>query len=132
MLKMCGPQIWLCLFKFRPITSKQLKSLTTSDTLSWLSGTGVTHLLWVREVPGSIPCSGKGFYVWFFVLLLLCFTFCPKALYLSQILHFLLQPHMLCLFTFIVKIHTINTGINSKSQKHFLQHCFVSFLYNDF
>ena len=46
---MCGPQIRLC------------------------SGAVVTHLLRVQEVPGSIPGSGKGFYVWFFVLLLLCF-----------------------------------------------------------
>jgi len=33
-LKMCGPQIRLCLFTFRPIVSKQLNSLTTIDTLS--------------------------------------------------------------------------------------------------
>ena len=35
----------------------------------------VTHPLWVQEVPGSIPVSGKGFYVSFFALLLLCFYF---------------------------------------------------------
>jgi len=29
LLKMSGPQIWLCLFTFRPITSKQLNGLTT-------------------------------------------------------------------------------------------------------
>jgi len=34
LLKMCGPQIRLCLFTFRPIASKQLKSLTTIVTLS--------------------------------------------------------------------------------------------------
>ena len=34
LLKMCGPQIQLCLFTFRPIVSKQLYSLTTIDTLS--------------------------------------------------------------------------------------------------
>jgi len=34
LLKMCGPQIWLCLFTFRPIASKQLKGLTTIDTVS--------------------------------------------------------------------------------------------------
>jgi len=33
-LKMSGPQIWLCLFTFRPIASKQLNGLTTIDTLS--------------------------------------------------------------------------------------------------
>jgi len=59
---MCGPQIRLCLFTFRPIASKQLNSLTTIDSLSWLGGTVVTHPLWVQQVPGSIPGSGKGFY----------------------------------------------------------------------
>ena len=38
----------------------------------------VTHPLWVQEVPGSIPGSGKGFYVSFFALLLLCFYFFVK------------------------------------------------------
>jgi len=74
-MKMSGPQIWLCLFTFRPIASKQLNGLTTINTLSSLSGAVVTHPLCVQEVPGSIPGSGKGFYVWFFVLLLLCFYF---------------------------------------------------------
>jgi len=72
---MSGPQIWLCLFTFRPIASTQLNSLTTLDSFSWLGGAVVTHPLWMQEVPGSIPGSGKGFYVWFFVLLLLCFYF---------------------------------------------------------
>jgi len=82
---MSGPQIWLCLFTFWPIASKQLNSLTTIDTLSWLGGAVVTHPLWVQDVPGSIPGSDKGFYVWFFVLLLLCFYFfVQKAHYLSK------------------------------------------------
>jgi len=34
LLKMCGPQIRLCLFTFRPIVSKQLNSLTTIIILS--------------------------------------------------------------------------------------------------
>jgi len=72
---MSGPHFWLCLFTFRPIASKQLNGLTTIDTVSWLSGPVVTHPLWVQEVPGSIPVSGKGFYVWFVVLSLLCFYF---------------------------------------------------------
>ena len=72
-LKMCGQQIRLCLFTIRPIASKQLNSWITINTLSWLSGAKVTHLLWMREVPSSIPGSGKGFYAWFFVLLLLWF-----------------------------------------------------------
>ena len=83
LLKMSGTQIWVCLFTFRLIASKQLNSLTTIDTLSWLGGAVVTHSLWVQEVPCSIPGSGKGFYVWF-VLLLLCFYFCVKTHYLAQ------------------------------------------------
>ena len=33
LLKMSGLQIWLCLFTFRPIASKQLNGLTTIDTV---------------------------------------------------------------------------------------------------
>jgi len=80
---MCGPQIRLCLFTFRPIASKQLNSLTTIDTLSWLGGAMVTHPLWVQEVPGSIPGSGKGFYVWFF-----CFV--------VDVFLFFVQKHIIC------------------------------------
>ena len=61
LLKMSGPQIRLCLFTFRPIASKQLNSFLTIDTLSWLGGAVVTHPLWLQELPGSIPGSGKGF-----------------------------------------------------------------------
>jgi len=67
--KMSGPQIRLCVFTIRPITSKQLNSLLTIDTLSWLGGAVVTHPLCMQQVPFSIPGSGKGFYVWFFGLL---------------------------------------------------------------
>ena len=63
LLKMSGPQIWLCLFTFRPIASKQLNSLTAIDTLSLLGGAVVTHPLWVQELPGSIHDFGKRFYV---------------------------------------------------------------------
>jgi len=45
---MRGPQIRLCLFTFRPIASKQVSSLTTSNILSWLSGDKVTKGLYVR------------------------------------------------------------------------------------
>ena len=85
LLKMSGPQIWLCLFTFRSIASEQLNGLTTIDILSWLGGAVVTHPLWVQEVPGSIPGSGKGFYVWFFLYCCCCvFTFLSKTHYLSQ------------------------------------------------
>jgi len=88
---MSGPQIWLCLFTFRPIASKQLNGSTTI-TLSWLGGAVVTHPRWVQEFPGSIPGSGKAFYVWVFVLLLLCFYFfVQKQIIYRKILQFLLQ-----------------------------------------
>jgi len=77
LLKMCGPQIRLCLFTFRPIASKSLNSLTTIDILCWLGGAEVTYPLWVREVPGLIPGSGKGFDFWFGVFCV--FTVCPKT-----------------------------------------------------
>jgi len=79
LLKMFGRQIWLCLFTFRPIASKQLNGLTTIDTLSWLGGAMVTHLLWVQEVPGSIPGSSKGFYVWILFICCCVFTFLSKT-----------------------------------------------------
>jgi len=78
LLKMSGPQIWLWLLTFWPVASKQLNGLTTIDSLSWLGGAVITHPLWVQEVPGLIPGSGKGFYVWFFVLLLMSFYFFVK------------------------------------------------------
>ena len=80
--EMSGPQLWLCLCTFRPIASKQLNSLTTIHTLSWLDAV-VTHPLWVQEVPGSIPGFGK---VFMFDCLFCCccvFTFCPKTHNLS-------------------------------------------------
>ena len=90
--KMSDPQIWLCLFTFRPIASKQLNGLTTIDTVTWLGGTVVTHPLWVQEVPGSIPSSGKGFYVWFFCFVVVVFLlFCQKHLLCHRSLQFLLQ-----------------------------------------
>ena len=71
LMKMCGPQIRLCLFTFRPIASKQLNILTTINSPSWLGGAVVMIL--------SLSFC--------FVV----FTFCPKAHYLSQTLRFLLH-----------------------------------------
>ena len=74
---MSGPQNRLCSFTFRPIALEQLNSLTTLDTRSWLGGAGVTHPLWVQEVPVSIPVSGKGFLClnfWFVVVVFLLFV----------------------------------------------------------
>jgi len=61
LLKMYGPQIRLCLFTFRPISSKQFNSFATIVTFSCLGVAELGHPLWVREVPGSIQGSGKGF-----------------------------------------------------------------------
>jgi len=77
LLKLCGPQIRLCLFTCWPIASKRFNSMTTIVTLSWPGIAEVTHPLLMREIPGSIP--GKGFYLWFFVLVLFSvFTFLSK------------------------------------------------------
>jgi len=85
LLKMCGPQIQLCLFTFRPIASKQLKLLTTIDTLIGLRSAKVTHSLWVQEVPGSIPGSGKGF---MFDFLFCCYTLSKSILFVSKYCNF--------------------------------------------
>ena len=88
LLKMCGPQIRFCLFTFRSIASKSLNSLPTIDILSWLGGAEVTYPLWVREFPGSIPDSGKGFDFWFGGL---CFYSLSKTHDLLQVLQFIVQ-----------------------------------------
>ena len=89
---MCGPQTRLCLFTFRTISSKQLYSLTTIYTLSWLASAVVTHALWMQDIPGSIPGSGNGFYVWFFYfddVVFLCFV--QKHIICQNILQLPLQ-----------------------------------------
>jgi len=70
---------------------KQLKSLTSIDMCSWLCGQEVILQTGVWKIQGSIPGSGKDFYVCFFVLLLFCFYFCPKNIININILHFDLQ-----------------------------------------
>jgi len=72
---MCGPQIRLCFFTFRPIALKQLTSLTKIDTFIWLGGPVVTHPTGAPEpeIPGSVPGSGKDFMSDF--LFVLCFYF---------------------------------------------------------
>jgi len=92
LLKMFGPQIRLCLFTFRSIASKQLNSFATIVTFSCLCMAELGHPRLVREVPGSIQGSGKGFYVWFFGLLLLCFYFFVyKHIICHKKMQFLLQ-----------------------------------------
>jgi len=86
--KCVAPKFGFYLFSFGFIASKQLKSLTTIDSVSWLGGAKVTHLLCVWEVPGSIPIFGKGFYVWFVVVFLL---FVQNHIICHNILQFLLK-----------------------------------------
>jgi len=107
LLIMCGPQIRLCLFTFRPIASKQLNSFTAIDTLSWLGGAVVTHPLWVREAPGSIP--GKGFYVWF----LFCFVvvvfllFVQKHIICHRILQLICNANLFSILNILQDVWTI-------------------------
>ena len=95
---MCGPKIQLFLFTVRPIASKQLNSLTKIDTLSWLGGAVVTHLLGVQEVPSSIPGSVKGFYVWFFAVVVFL-LFVQKHIICHKMLQFLYSKiiYLVCL-----------------------------------
>ena len=67
LLKTCGPQIWLCLFMFRPITLKHLSCLTAIHTCTFrcLGGLEVMYLTVVWQVLGSISASGKSFCVCF-------------------------------------------------------------------
>jgi len=74
---MQGLQIRLVYLRLNP--NVELNSLTTIDTLRLLGGAEVTHRLWVQEVLGSIPCSGKSLSVGFF-LLNTVLTFCLKLM----------------------------------------------------
>jgi len=76
-LQTCGPQTRLCLFMFSPVALKQLNNSITIDTLSWLGGAETTHPLWMQDAMGSIPGSGKGFYVWLFYFVVV-FLFLPQ------------------------------------------------------
>jgi len=73
----------------------------------------VTHPLWVKEVPGSIRSSGKGFYVlFFFVLLLLCFYFfVQKHIIFHKSLQFLLQCKFILYNDHIARFVTDFMGI---------------------
>jgi len=85
LLKMCAPQIRLCLFTFRPIASKQLNSLTTIDSLSCLGGAVVTYPPLGVRGPGFNSRLWQGFLCLIYLYYCCCvFTFCSKTHYLSQ------------------------------------------------
>ena len=92
LLKMCGPQIRLCLLTFRPIASKQLNSLTTLVTLSWLGGAEVTHSLCVR---GHVINSPPRVFRFNFLFCFCCdFTFCPKHIICHNILQIICNIYL--------------------------------------
>ena len=70
--------------RFDPLRRYSKTDFTTIDTLGWLDGAEVTHHLWVYEFPGSIPGSGNGFYVSFFLFYCCCFYFLSKTRNLSH------------------------------------------------
>jgi len=107
LLKMSGPQIRLCLFTFRPIASKQLKSLTTIDTFSRLGGAMVTHMRfrckWSRV---KSPGPARVFMFDFFVLCCCVFSLCPKTHYLSQT--FAISYAMLIYLVYFTDLASLN------------------------
>jgi len=83
--------------------------LTSIDTFSCLGSLEVTHPTVVREFPGSIPDSNKDFYVCFFVLLLLCFSFFVQTLFVMQF--------AILFAIFIHLVYLTYCKIKSKNQK---------------
>jgi len=63
-----------------------------------VSQSGALHLALGAKIPGSIPGSGKGFYVWFFVLLLLSFYFFVKnTLFVTKHCNFFYNFNLFCI-----------------------------------
>jgi len=69
-------------------SDKTVSGLTTIVTLSWLGGAVAIYPLWVRKVPGTISVPGKGFYVWFFVLLCVYFCLSQNTLFVTKFCNF--------------------------------------------
>jgi len=82
---MSGPQIWLCLFTFRPIASKKVKWLDCNryfQLTRWCSG--YASALGARG-PGFNPQLRQGFLCLIFCFVVVVFTFLSKNThYLSQ------------------------------------------------
>jgi len=73
LLKICDPQVSLCLLTFRNVTLKQLNSMTMTIILSCLDDRERMHRTALSMVPVSISGSDNEFYVCLLVLLLLRF-----------------------------------------------------------
>ena len=89
-----GPHIWLCLFMFRPVMLKQLNCFTSIHMFHCLGGPEIKHPTTVTELPGSIPGSGKAFYVCFIVLLYFTFL-CQNTLFLIKFCNSFLQGQII-------------------------------------
>jgi len=76
---------------FRPITLKQLNSLTSTDKFSCLGGLEVTLPTAVQEVPGS----GKYFYFCYLCFVVVVFPFPPKNILIG---HAIFQIPLPCEF----------------------------------
>jgi len=86
---MSGPQIWLCLFTFQPIASKQLNGLTTIDTVSRLGGAVVTHPLWVQAVRVQSPDPVRVFMFHFLLCCCCVFPFFVKnTLFVTKVCNY--------------------------------------------
>jgi len=95
---MCGPQIRLCLFTFRPNASKQLNSLTSIVLVRWRGSAEVTHPLWVREVRVQITAPASVFMFDFCFVVVFYFCLVQKHI-LSQ--HFAISFAMLIYLVYL-------------------------------
>jgi len=73
------------------------------DALSLLGGAVVKQPLLVQEVRGSIPGSGKGFYVSFFALLLLWFYFLlnKPTLFVTKFWNFFFNVYLISMLNIL-------------------------------
>jgi len=109
LLKMCGPQIRLCLFTFRPIASKQLNSLTTIVSFSWLGGAVVTHPLnRCKRSRVQFPVPARVFMFDLFVLLFLHFYFLFKnTLFVTKFCNSLFNVYLFSMLNILTDLRPI-------------------------
>ena len=76
-------------FKFCHIALKQLNSVATIATLSWLGDAEITHLLWVQEFPVPFLAPARIFMFYFcFVIVVFLFIFSKNTFFHHKIMHF--------------------------------------------